>query len=437
MNNITHQHALLRDLHARTLIYQITAEDALSQHLESDARVLYCGFDPTADSLHIGSLIPLLTLRRFQLAGHHPIALIGGATGLIGDPSFKTAERQFNTSDIVAQWTDQLHQQIGHFLDLDGLYRAKIVNNLEWIQHQSLLNFLRDVGKYFSVNQMITKESVKQRLERSDMGISFTEFSYMLIQGSDFSELYRRHQCTLQIGGSDQWGNITCGTELTRRQYKTQVFGLTLPLVTKSDGQKFGKTERGSVWLDKNKTSEYAFYQFWLGTADDDVYRCLNYFTFLEPHIIAEMEQDNDDPRKATQLLAEEVTRIVHGKTGLTSAQRITQLLFSGNIHELSPHDLKQLRQDGLPSSILDMQKLEHISMVQLLSKSGMATSGKLVKDALARNAIWVNGKQKSLQDNMSLKTCFSSKNALHGRFFLVKLGKKKHHLFELPVKNA
>ena len=284
--------ALLADLQARGLIFQIAGEDDLPGWLDGGSRTLYCGFDPTADSLHIGSLVPLLMLRRFQLAGHKPLALVGGATGLVGDPSFKAQERQLNTPDVVADWVAKLERQVSRFIDFDaGEASAEVVNNLDWTADMNVLAFLRDVGKHFSVNAMIQKESVKQRLDREGAGISFTEFTYMILQSYDFAELNRRFNCTLQLGGSDQWGNITGGIDLTRRMNGEQVFGLTMPLITKSDGSKFGKTESGTIWLDPARTSPYAFYQFWLGAADTDVYKFLKYFTFLEVAEIDAIEQ--------------------------------------------------------------------------------------------------------------------------------------------------
>src|SRR5690606_9268732 len=256
---------LIADLKARDLVKQTTGDGEFELHLMEASRTLYCGFDPTADSLHIGHLVPLLALRRFQQAGHKPVALVGGATGMIGDPSFKAAERQLNSTEIIAGWVDSLRSQLSRFLDFDcGENSAVVVNNLDWTKELSVLDFLRNLGKHFAVNAMIQKESVKQRIEREGSGISFTEFSYMILQSYDFAELYHRYGCTLQIGGSDQWGNITGGIDLARRLYQGQVYGMTLPLVTKADGQKFGKTETGTVWLDPAKTSPYAFYQFWL-----------------------------------------------------------------------------------------------------------------------------------------------------------------------------
>ena len=310
--------ALIADLKARGLLNQATADEDLVEHLSTGVRTLYCGFDPTADSLHIGSLVPLLALKRFQQAGHKPLALVGGATGLIGDPSFKAQERQLNTPDVVAGWVEKLKGQVSQFIDFDSPDNAaEVVNNLDWVGDMNVLDFLRDVGKHFSVNNMIQKESVKQRIEREGSGISFTEFTYMLLQSYDFAELAERKDCSLQIGGSDQWGNIVGGVDLARRMYGKSSYGLTLPLVTKSDGTKFGKTESGTIWLDPKKTSPYAFYQFWLNTADADVYKFLRYFTFLSIEQIEAIEQTDADiqGRKTSQpVLAEEVTRLVHGE---------------------------------------------------------------------------------------------------------------------------
>ena len=273
---------LLTDLQARGLIAQMTAEEELKSHIAGGSRTLYCGFDPTADSLHLGHLVPLLVLKRFQDAGHNPIALVGGATGLIGDPSFKAAERQLNTADVVASWAEKIRSQVSQFIKFDGVPTpARVVNNLDWAGQMNVLDFLRDIGKHFSVNAMINKESVQQRLNREGSGISFTEFSYALLQGMDFSELNRAYDCTIQVGGSDQWGNIVGGIDLSRRQNQAQVFGMTVPLVTKADGTKFGKTESGAIWLDPTKTSQYAFYQFWMNTADADVYKFLKFFLFF------------------------------------------------------------------------------------------------------------------------------------------------------------
>lgn len=414
----------------------MTGDDALESYLAEGSKTLYCGFDPTADSLHIGSLVPLLVLKRFQLAGHKPIALVGGATGLIGDPSFKAQERKLNTRETVTEWVEKIKSQVSQFVDFEGEANpAEVVNNLDWVKNLNVIDFLRDVGKHFTVNNMIGKESVKQRLDREGGGISFTEFTYMLLQSLDFSELYQRHNCTLQIGGSDQWGNIVGGVDLTRRLYGGQVFGLTLPLVTKADGTKFGKTESGTIWLDATKTSPYAFYQFWLNTSDADVYKFLRYFTFLSVGEIEAVERSDRELQgrpEAQRILATEVTRLVHGDKGLAAAERITDALFSGALVSLNESDLFQLKLDGLPTSSVDPGELSGVPMTQLFSECGLAGSGKLVKDALGRNAVYINGQPHAMEDNMRLAECFSAEKALFDRFFVVRLGKKKYHLFDL-----
>lgn len=424
----------LQELQERGLIAQMTGGDAIFEHLRTGSRTLYCGFDPTADSLHIGHLVPLLMLRRFQQAGHRPIALVGGATGLIGDPSFKAQERKLNTADTVASWVEKLKDQVSRFISFDcGPHSALVVNNLDWVGDMNVLTFLRDIGKHFSVNNMINKESVKQRIEREGEGISFTEFTYMLLQSYDFAELYHRHGCTLQIGGSDQWGNITGGIDLTRRMHAGQTYGLTVPLITKSDGTKFGKTEGGAVWLNPAKTSPYMFYQFWLGTADADVYRFLRYFTFLSVSEIAAIEaadRASGVKPEAQRILAEEMTRLIHGEEGLAAAQRITQALFNDELSQLSESDFVQLQQDGLPSSVVVRNSLESVPMTQLLVDVGLAASGKQIKDALAKGAVTINGVAKGMDDNMNIVNSFSVDAAFYGRFYLVRVGKKKCHLF-------
>jgi tyrosyl-tRNA synthetase len=427
--------ALLDDLRARGLIFQIAGESDLPGWLDGGVRTLYCGFDPTADSLHIGSLVPLLMLRRFQLAGHRPLALVGGATGLIGDPSFKAQERQLNTREVVDGWVEKLKVQVSRFIDFDcGEASAEVVNNLDWTQSMDVLTFLRDVGKHFSINAMIQKESVKQRIEREGSGISYTEFTYLILQSLDFAELNKRYGCGLQIGGSDQWGNITGGIDLTRRLNGKQVFGLTMPLITKADGSKFGKTEAGTIWLDARRTSPYAFYQFWLGTADVDVYKFLKYFTFLE---VAEIDalQEADAAREgrpeAQSVLAREVTRLVHGQEGLAGAERISEALFSGSTEALGEDDFLQLRQDGLPASTVSRGSFPE-TLTQMLVDAGMAASGKQVKDALGRNAVTINNRPVGAAQNADVAACFAPSDALFGRFFLVRLGKKKYHLFEV-----
>jgi len=427
--------ALLADLHARGLIFQIAGEDALPEWLDGGSRTLYCGFDPTADSLHIGSLVPLLMLRRFQLAGHKPLALVGGATGMIGDPSFKAQERKLNTEDVIRDWVEKLKIQVAQYIDFDaGDSSAEVVNNLDWTAGVDVLTFLRDVGKHFSVNAMIAKESVKQRIDREGSGISFTEFTYMILQSYDFAELSHRNDCSLQIGGSDQWGNITGGIDLARRMYGKQVFGLTMPLVTKSDGSKFGKTESGTIWLDPARTSPYAFYQFWLNAGDDDVYRFLKYFTFLDVADIDALEAADAQRQgrpEAQATLASEVTRLVHGDSGLLGAMRISEALFSGSLEALSEADVLQLRQDGLPASFVARNNLPD-TLTQLLTEAGMAASGKQIKDALGRGAVLVNNQVIDWSMNGDVSAVVALDAALYGRFYLVKLGKKKYHLFEL-----
>jgi tyrosyl-tRNA synthetase len=425
----------LEALQARDLIAQISGDQELEAHLQQ-SRTVYCGFDPTADSLHLGHLVPLLVLKRLQQAGHRPIALVGGATGMIGDPSFKADERKLNSPEVIAGWAGRIKSQVSQFIDFDcGDNSAIVVNNLDWTANLSALDFLRDVGKHFSVNNMIAKESVKQRIDREGSGISFTEFAYSLLQGLDFAELNSRHSCTLQIGGSDQWGNIVGGIDLSRRQNQAQCFGLTVPLITKSDGTKFGKTEAGAVWLDPKKTSPYSFYQFWLNVADADAYKFLKYFTFLSINRIEEIESEDEKAEgrpQAQKILAQEVTELVHGQSGLDAALRITDALFSGNSAELSENDLEQLCQDGLPSSSLDRAKLSQTPLTQLFAEAGIVKAGREVKDALGRNSVFINGIAKGSEDNMSAEQLFSAGNALYGRFFLVKIGKKKYHLFEL-----
>jgi len=427
--------ALLDELRDRGLIFQIAGEDELPKWLDEGSRTLYCGFDPTADSLHIGSLVPLLMLRRFQLAGHKPLALIGGATGMIGDPSFKDQERQLNSEDVINGWVEKLRVQMAKFLDFESSdAAAALVNNLDWTKGLDVLSFLRDVGKHFSVNAMVQKESVKQRIEREGSGISFTEFSYMILQSYDFAVLNEKYGCSLQLGGSDQWGNITGGIDLTRRMHGEQVYGLTMPLITKSDGTKFGKTESGTVWLDPARTSPYAFYQFWLGTADDDVYRFLKFFTFLSVAEINEIEAEDrrlEGRPQAQRVLAEEVTRLVHGEPGLAGAQRITDALFTGAADSLTEEDMCQLRQDGLPASALSRSELPE-TLTQMFADAGLAGSGKQVKDALGREAVSINGQVVGLSRNAEVLDVFAPATSAYGRFYLVKMGKKKYHLFEI-----
>ncbi|TNI87855.1 tyrosine--tRNA ligase [Aeromonas sobria] len=414
---------LLDELSQRGLVAQNSDPAALASHLATP-RTVYCGFDPTAGSLHIGHLVPLLMLRRFQLAGHTPVALVGGATGLIGDPSFKATERSLNSTNTVLGWVASLSAQIKALLPADdGLSAPQLVNNGDWMGQMSALDFLRDIGKHFSVNAMLARESVRQRLARPDQGISFTEFSYALLQSYDFAVLHQRLGCTLQIGGNDQWGNITSGMDLTRRLHQAQVHGMTLPLITKADGTKFGKTEGGAVWLDPALTSPYAFYQFWLGTADEDVYRFLRYYSFMSLTEIAELEAEDaqrQGRKQAQQVLANELTELVHGKAALAAVQRISELLFSGDVARLGESDLAQLAQDGMPSSTVSGA----IDLVTLLVSCGLANSKRIARELLAAGAISLNGVPK--QDEQ-----LSAADRLFGRYLLLRRGKKQYHLVE------
>ncbi len=415
----------LDDLQSRGLLIQTSSEAELDAHLNSAPRTIYCGFDPTADSLHIGHLVPLLALKRFQLVGHKPIALAGGATGMIGDPSFKSKERKLNSSETTRDWAEKIKDQLSRFIDFDcGSNSALVVNNLDWTIDLNVLTFLREIGKHFSINAMIQKESVRQRIEREGEGISFTEFTYMILQSYDFAVLNQKYQCTLQIGGSDQWGNITAGIDLTRRMNQQQVYGLTLPLVTKADGGKFGKTEEGTIWLDSKKTSCFAFYQFWLKTADADVYKFLRYFTFLELSEINAIES-NDRAQvgrpEAQKILAREVTLLVHGASGLASAERITDALFNGEINSLTESDFEQLKLDGLPSFALNEESIE---LYNALVKGGLAASNKMAREFIENGAVSVNG-DRVVDATTSLNWEF----ARFKKYILLKRGKKLFNL--------
>jgi tyrosyl-tRNA synthetase len=418
---------VVAELQSRGLVAFISSDSELAEHLAGGCRTLYCGFDPTADSLHVGSLVPLLALRRFQQAGHRPVALVGGATGMIGDPSFKTKERKLNTLDTTRAWTEKIRAQVSRFVDFDcGENSAVVVNNYDWTASLDVLTFLRDIGKHFSVNSMVQKESVRQRLEREGDGISFTEFTYMILQAYDFAVLNRDMGCTLQIGGSDQWGNIAAGIDLSRRLNQQQVFGLTLPLITKSDGTKFGKTEDGTIWLDSSKTSAYAFYQFWLNTADADVYRFIRFFTFLPVEEVSALEIADKAAAKpeAQRVLAKEVTRLVHGNDGLMAAERITDALFTGQFARLSSDDFQQLALDGLPCSRCAGMS---VGLVELLVSSGLASSNRMAREFIANGSVQVNGEKIS-----DVGAQLPIARALLGKYFLIRRGKKHFHLVVL-----
>lgn len=415
---------LLKDLEYRGLVNQITDAEGLEKELEKGSISLYCGFDPTADSLHIGHLLTVLTLRRFQQAGHKPIALVGGATGLIGDPSGKKAERTLNETDIVQQWSNAIKEQLSQFLDFDGENAAKMVNNYDWTGNLDVISFLRDVGKYFGLNYMLAKDSVESRIQS---GISFTEFSYMILQSHDFLMLYKNENCRLQIGGSDQWGNITAGLELIRKATDddAKAFGFTIPLVTKSDGTKFGKSEGGAIWLDREKTSPYEFYQFLINTDDKDVVKFLKYFTFLtheEIDALATEVETAPEKRVAQKRLAEEVTKLVHGEESLQQAIRISQALFSGEIKDLSAEEIKQGFKD-VPSYEC---KQGEISLLDLLVDSKISPSKRQAREDITSGAIYINGERTTDLDRMITKV-----DRIENQFTIIRRGKKKYYLIK------
>ena len=426
--------SVIKDLQSRGLIAQTTDIEALDALLNEQKISLYCGFDPTADSLHIGHLLPVLALRRFQQAGHTPIALVGGATGMIGDPSFKATERSLNSAETVAGWVESIRNQLKPFLSFEGENAAIMANNADWFGSMNCLDFLRDIGKHFSVNAMLNKESVKQRIERDDVGISFTEFAYSLLQGYDFPELNKRHGAVLEIGGSDQWGNITAGIDLTRRLHQKQVFGLTLPLVTKSDGTKFGKTEGGAVWLNAKKTSPYQFYQFWLKVADADVYKFLKYFTFLsieEIDAIEAKDKASGTKPEAQRILAEEMTRLIHGEEALAAAQRISESLFAEDQSHLTESDFEQLALDGLPT----FEVSESLNVVEALVKTGLASSNKEARGFVNSKAVLLNGKPAEANNpNHAAEKpddayMLTDEHKRFGKYTIVRRGKRNHAL--------
>ncbi|MEM9621297.1 MAG: tyrosine--tRNA ligase [Pseudomonadota bacterium] len=422
MASTTHDD-LIAELSWRGLMVQSSHPENLAAHLNSGPRTLYCGFDPTADSLHIGSLVPLLTLRRFQQFGHRPILLLGGATGLIGDPSFKDDERSLNSAEVVAGWVESLRKQVLPFLHFEGSNAAIICNNLDWTAKMDVVSFLRDIGKHFSVNAMIQRDSVRNRLERADQGISYTEFSYMLLQGMDYLELARQHDCTLQIGGQDQWGNIVSGVDLVRRHLSREVYAVTLPLVTKADGTKFGKTAGGTIWLDAAKTSPYTFYQFWLNSADADTDNYLKLFTFLGQEEVAELAQataERPEQRLAQKRLAELVTELVHGADAVASAQRISACLFGGDVRGLQAEDLEQLQQDGLESTTVAGDEGLLSAMVQ----AGVAKSTGEARKLVQGGGVRLDGK---VVEDAGCTLDFA--DALFGRFHILRRGKKVYHL--------
>ncbi len=424
---------ILDDLHARGLIHDSTDEKALRAHLDENAPVhFYVGFDPTSSSLHVGSLLPIITMARLQRAGHRPIIVVGGGTGLIGDPSGKSSERQLLDPETLARNVEGIRGQLRAMLDLDDPRTgAWVRNNADWLCRLNLVEFLRDVGKHFSVNAMIARESVKQRLENREQGISFTEFSYQLLQAYDFLHLYRTDRCTLQVGGSDQWGNITAGTDLIRRLTGGSAHGLTVPLLTTAAGTKFGKTEAGTVWLDPQRTSPYQFYQFWLRTADEDVVRLLRYFTFLPLEEIAQLEaahRERPEKREAHTRLAEEMTRLVHGEAGLASARRGTAVFFGGSLDEVGEEELASIFSD-VPSYQLDPKRLsEGIPLADLCAESGFSKSRGDARRLVESGGLYLN--QVKVTDRARMVTADDFR---FGRFLVLRSGKRNYHLVVLP----
>ncbi|HUP58643.1 MAG TPA: tyrosine--tRNA ligase [Bdellovibrionota bacterium] len=424
---------LYQDLEYRGIVKQVT-DPALAELLSGYRVTLYAGFDPTSDSLHVGSLLPLLTLRRFQLAGHRPIAVVGGATGMIGDPSGKSQERNLLDDEQIAHNLRGISAVIARFLELKGKDAGLVVNNADWFKGMDYIRFLRDIGKHFTINHMMAKESVRARLEDREHGISYTEFSYMLLQAYDFYVLNRQNGCQLQIGGSDQWGNITAGIELIRRIRATEekakqpgeVFGMTHPLVSKSDGTKFGKTEKGTVWLDANRTSPYQFYQFFVQTADADVVNYLKFFTFLAHDEISHLEElVKKDPakREAQTKLAREMTKLVHGEKELERAERASEALFGGGIAELDERTLLDAFSEA-PSTRVDKTRLGALTLVDLLAETGLSGSKGAARKDIAGGGIYLNNERVS-----DPATTVASTALIAGGYVVLRKGKKTYHL--------
>lgn len=414
---------LIDTLSKRGLIFHITNENNLNQIIQNNSISLYCGFDPTDDSLHIGHLLPLITLKRFQMSGHRPIVLIGGATSLIGDPSFKEKERVFQTKDNIYLWTKKITKQISYFLDFNSVHNsALLLNNNTWFEKINILSFLRDVGRYFSINTMINRSSVKQRIIRPDQGISFTEFAYTLLQAYDFFFLHKTYQVLLQIGGADQWGNISSGMHLINRICKKETFGLTIPLLMQTNGIKFGKTESGTIWLDTNKTSPYKFYQFWMNIDDVHVYNFLKMFTFMDILEIQQREKEKYIGKNIISdksLLADYITTLVHGKEKLLSVKRITNFLFSKQDINITESDFKQLKQDGIPS----VQANQIKDLQDALVLTALSQSKTQAKNMIISNSISINTKK------IRKNHIFNHNDKFFGKFTLLSRGKKHHCL--------
>jgi tyrosyl-tRNA synthetase len=418
--------SILEELKWRGLIADCTDAAELTKKIAAPI-TLYCGFDPTADSLHVGNLVPLLALRRFQLLGHHPIAVAGGATGSIGDPSGKTAERQLLTKELLDHNIASVKVQLAKLLDFDTKQNpARLVDNAAWTAGISYLDFLRDIGKHFSVNQMVAKESVRARMEDREVGISYTEFSYMLLQAFDFMVLCRDQNCELQIGGSDQWGNITAGIELTRKKLGKTVYGLTLPLITNADGTKFGKTEAGAIWLDPKRTSVYKFYQFWINTDDRDVIRYLKYFTFFSKEDIESLEKklaENPEGRLPHKKLAQAMTELIHGWTAEANAHVASNILFGGAIESAS-EDVFNCIIGEVPTKEIEKSKLEGsgLPLVELLVHSGLCSSKGQARKDVEGGGVNVNNVRES-----SFQRAVTTNDLLFGKHLLLRKGKKNY----------
>jgi tyrosyl-tRNA synthetase len=416
------------ELQWRGMIYSCTEG---SQELLTREKIsFYNGFDATADSLHVGSLVPLIALARFQRFGHHPIAVAGGGTTMIGDPSGKAQERVLLSSEQIQANVESIKKQLAHFLDFETpVNPARLVNNADWLLKLNFIEFMRDIGKHFTVNNMLAKESVRTRLEREE-GLSFTEFSYMLLQSYDFLHLYDAEDCLMQTGGSDQWGNITAGAELIRRMRGKPAYGLVYPLITKSDGSKFGKTETGTVWLSPERTSPYRFYQFWLNTDDRDVVNYLKYFTFLTQDEIGTLEtsaRGHPEERAAQRTLAREMTLIIHGRAAVDRAEQAAKVLFGGEIQGLTAVDIADIFAD-VPSSALPKTHFEPgISIVDLLAESGLSASKGEARRSISEGGISVNNQR--VTDpvwNITLA------DAIDNQFIVLRKGRKNYHLVKL-----
>lgn len=409
------------ELKARGLVFQTTDEAALSKALTEDMVSYYVGYDPTADSLHLGNLVLILTMKRLQMAGHKPYALVGGATGLIGDPSFKDSERSLQTKDTVTKWSGKIRSQLERFLDFEnGENKAEMTNNYNWFENLTFIDFLRDVGKHFTVNYMISKDSVKSRMES---GISYTEFAYQIMQGYDFYELNQLHNVTLQLGGSDQWGNMTAGTELLRRKANKQGHVITIPLITDSTGKKFGKSEGNAIWLDADKTSPYEMYQFWLNVDDADAVKMLKIFTFLSLEEIAEIEEQFEAARHerlAQKVLAREVVSLVHGKVAYEQAVKTSEILFGGG-------DLRQLDAKSILTGLKaapqhQVTDDEDLTLVELLISAGIAPSKRQAREDITNGAIYINGERVQALDYV-----LTDSDKIENRLTVIRRGKKKN----------